>query len=325
MGMDKENAEKLLEHFQKNKVDESVDLIEYIENFLKGKYEKELNTFASKIVNGIVELRNTDMGIKKQHQYININKETNVEIFTGKCHRQLFFEINNVPASEKFDISKSQIIELTEMLRHKFVENLRESKLLVKKKTEYILAAKDFKINGYIDGILINTENGNEELFFFETVKNGFYVFGSETMEGTPMSHHILKILPAIVYFKKKANLIYQDKGNMKMKKFTISLNDKFEIFINNVPYNAFNFKMMMDNVNELINEIKDYQNKIIPAKSYTPYKKEHTFYLQRINEINSKQAAAVNYGTDIYPFECEICRYFNLCKNTPNESYKGG
>ena len=98
-------------------------------------------------------------------------------------------------------------------------------------------------------------------------------------------------------------------------------LDDKFNLYINNIIYSEFNLGEIIQNINLMYEEI--IVNGKTPSRSYKVYKKEDLFILSKNKLINKKESDEIFAGLKVYPFDCNKCVFKNICDNLPEQSFK--
>ena len=75
--------------------------------------------------------------------------------------------------------------------------------------------------------------------------------------------------------------LIYQDRGTLELNKYELHLDDKFNLYINNIIYSEFNLGEIIQNINLMYEEI--IVNGKAPARSYKIYSKRRKATLRLV------------------------------------------
>ena len=309
--MEKEKAEQILQQLNlKNIIDMYED--ELINNNIHIKTDNMQKVLSNKKL----FLKDSDLSFSKHIEYAYGNEMKQYEMFIGKCQRKTFLEWNN---TYKQDSEYLKILQLNETMKNTFIKFLESKQLIKDKNVEYILESEKFQITGIIDAIYL--KNNNLCMLHFESIKNNYFVKGNEDFQGNPMQRHLIKVFPAMIKTGLPMTLIYQDRGTLELNKYELHLDDKFNLYINNIIYSEFNLGEIIQNINLMYEEI--IVNGKAPARSYKVYKKEDLFILSKNKLINKKESDEIFAGLKVYPFDCNKCVFKNICDNLPEQSFK--
>lgn len=293
---------------------EDLDIINGYEQYLLEEFNNnrsQENNLGVFLTNKKIYLKDTDLCFEKTEEYYEGTEKKTFTSHEGKCLRQKFFDISqNAPEDKEL----VKLIQINNNMKNEFLYYLKKNRKLISDKESYSLSFKNVVITG---DVAIYNNKGKNNLLIFESIKNNYFV------KTKPVIRHILKALPAMIYFKFPLTLVYQDRGTLEINKFEISFGNDFEILIDGVLLKDFNLYDVIKEMDKLYDNI--IEEKAIPARSYNMFDKRDLFILGRKNIINKNQSNEIFAGLKVFPFDCQKCKYKNLCDNLPSTLVKQG
>lgn len=302
----------------KNVIDHKTT-IEYVQDLMKTYYSTLNNEEGEKAY-----LNNEDFRVLTGPTYLRPNEVgmvlSNPKIRVGGCKRELYLKVHGAAKEDK-DLSEIETIERNNFIKEQWLNKFEFCKIIGEHENdeEKMIFSTTFK--SYEKNYIMDYKKDKKYTLLIKPVNDTTYSVRDTIWPSNPMINpkmmyiHLPEAVVLMYYYKAPVKIIYVGKNNTEMfQEFNIGTKSD-KVTVNGVP---LEFTSISAFVTEIENTRDILKGNKIPPRDFNI---EQVLDAQTINEmldlniINNRTANGLLRGDLYTDFQCNSCKYFNLCK----------